>query len=101
LGIFVDSKLSITPATSTSISGRGGYIDPNRVINEEGTADLIIDIKGSMTGIKEVVVKKSTDKVNVYTIDGKLLKKNVKSTDAEKNLGKGIYIIGKKKVAIK
>ena len=101
LGIFVDSTLVITPATSTSISGRGGYIDPNRVINEEGTADLIIDIKGSMTGIKEVVVKKSTDRVNVYTIDGKLLKKNVKATDAEKNLGKGIYIIGKKKVAIR
>jgi hypothetical protein len=37
----------------------------------------------------------------VYTIDGKLLKKNVKATDAEKNLGKGIYIIGKKKVAIR
>ena len=101
LGIFVDSKLAITSATSTSIAGRGGYINPNMVVNEEGAADLIVDMKDLMTGIHQVAMTKSTDQVNVYTIDGKLLKKNVKATEAEKNLNKGIYIVGKKKIAIK
>lgn len=43
----------------------------------------------------------SSGLVNVYSIDGKLLKRNVKVADAGKDLKKGIYIIGKKKVAIR
>ena len=38
---------------------------------------------------------------NVYTIDGKLVKRNAKAADALKGLNKGIYIIGKKKVSVK
>ena len=52
-------------------------------------------------GVKEVTIVKNGERVNVYTIDGQLIKRNVKAADASKSLQKGIYIIGKKKVAVK
>ena len=39
--------------------------------------------------------------VDVYTIDGVLIKRNVKAAEATRNLAKGIYIVGKKKVLVK
>ena len=83
------------------ISGRYGYIDPKKVVNEEGDADLVLETADQVTAVKPFIVTKATDKVNVYSIDGKLLKRNVKATEAQKGLKKGIYIIGKKKIAVK
>jgi hypothetical protein len=101
LGIFIDSKLKSTNSTSTTIDGRSGYINPNLVQNEEGDADLIIETTDMINAVKAIVITKPTEIVNVYTIDGKILKKNVKRAEAQKGLNKGLYIIGKKKVAIK
>jgi uncharacterized protein YlzI (FlbEa/FlbD family) len=101
LGIFKDSKLAATGSSNLSIAGREGYINPNLVTTQEGNTDLTIEIGDLLNGVKSVVVNKSTDKVNVYTIDGKLLKRNVKATEAGKGLNKGLYIVGKKKVAVK
>ena len=85
----------------TTIEGRFGYIDPKLVVdNAEATADLIITTNEKV-GIKATTVVNTKDIVNVYTIDGKLLKRNVKAGEALKNLKKGIYIIGKKKIAVK
>jgi len=100
MGIFSQAKLKATTGAVT-IDGRSGYINPNRVVNEEGEADLIINTNDMITLVKPVIVAKSTENVNVYSIDGKLLKKGIKATEAQKNLNKGIYIIGKKKIAIK
>ncbi len=100
MGIFVGSQLKAS-AKNARISGREGYIIPDQVVNEEGEADLVIETADNITSIKNAVVLKPTDKVNVYTIDGKLIRRNVKATDAAKSLKKGIYIIGKKKVAVK
>ena len=86
---------------AVTIGGRSGYINPRLVVNEDGDADLIIGSTDKITLVNSVVLAKATDRVNVYTIDGKLLKKNIKATEAQKNLNKGIYIIGKNKVAIK
>ncbi len=83
------------------ISGRYGYIDPKKVVNEEGDADLVLETADQVTAVKPFIVTKAGDKVNVYSIDGKLLKRNVKATEAQKGLKKGIYIIGKKKIAVK
>ncbi|MDD4760377.1 MAG: hypothetical protein PHU66_06150, partial [Bacteroidaceae bacterium] len=101
LGIFKDSKLAATKTNNLSIAGREGYINPNLVTTQEGSTDLTIEVADLLNGVKSVVVNKSTDKVNVYTIDGKLLKRNVKATEAGKGLNKGLYIVGKKKVAVK
>ncbi len=88
-------------AANLFINGRYGYIDPKKVINEEGDADLVIETADQVTAVKPFIVTKATDMVNVYSIDGKLIKRNVKATEAQKSLKKGIYIIGKKKVAVK
>jgi hypothetical protein len=101
LGIFVSSKLTATVKGSTSIAGRQGYINPNLVTNEAGDADLIIQVGDVLNGVKAIVATKTAEKINVYTIDGKLLKRNVKATEALKGLNKGLYIVGKKKVAVK
>lgn len=39
--------------------------------------------------------------VDVVSIDGRVIKKNVKASDASQGLAPGIYFIGNKKVFIK
>lgn len=81
-----------------------GYININAVKNNpEASVDKQIPVAGTIelaVGINSAVSKKA-EKVDVYTADGVLLKKGVKAADAEKNLGKGIYIIGKDKKLVK
>ncbi len=101
-GYVENDGLKVTTSDALSIIGQRGYIDPAKVKTAEGNTDLVLTLEGGLiNGIRPVDVAKATDKVNVYSIDGKLLKKNVKATDARKSLKKGIYIVGKKKVAIK
>ena len=52
-----------------------------------------------VTGIKDALSDKNT-KVNVYSIDGKVVRSNVKISDALKNLGSGVYIVNDKKYVI-
>ena len=106
MGIFTKSEEEGWKLTRTTgsvfISGRDGYLDPKQVTNiTEGEADLIITTGDMIDGVKEVTIVKNGERVNVYTIDGQLIKRNVKAADASKSLQKGIYIIGKKKVAVK
>ena len=42
----------------------------------------------------------SERKVDVFTLDGRLVKKQVPSHEALQGLKKGIYIIGKEKVCV-
>lgn len=101
-GYIENDGLKVTTGEAVSIIGQRGYIDPAKVKTGEGSTDLVLTLEGGLiNGINVIDAAKASDKVNVYSIDGKLLKKNVKATDARKNLKKGIYIIGKKKVAIK
>ena len=52
-------------------------------------------------GIDEVEVTPNAGKVNVYTLAGQLLQKNVSRSEAVKSLPAGIYVIGNKKVIIR
>ena len=106
MGIFTyDSATTswVLSATSANhfIDGRYAYLDPKKVVNEEGNADLVITTADQITAVKSFTVTKATEKVNVYSIDGKLINRNVKATEAGKGLNKGIYIIGKKKISVK
>jgi extracellular ribonuclease len=42
-----------------------------------------------------------TNGVNVYSIDGRLLRANVQQEDALMGLPKGMYIVGKKKFVVR
>lgn len=52
-------------------------------------------------GVDQVVAEKESDPyVNVYTINGYLLRQHVKENEALEGLNKGIYIVGRKKVFV-
>lgn len=65
------------------------------------------DIKLTLTktypiGVDQVVAEKESDPfVNVYTINGYLLKQHVKESEALDGLNKGLYIVGRKKVFVR
>ena len=84
-----------------------GYIDPALVVNQEGEPDVVLrTVNGTfrtevVNAISKIAADSKNGKVNVYTVDGSLVKKNVSAADAVKGLKKGLYIIGKQKVLVK
>jgi len=99
---FLNSVLNVATDAGYSIAGRGGYIDVTKVEDLGGSIDKTITINGIINDIKNVeIVEENSEFVDVYTIDGVLLKRNVKASEATDNLSKGIYIVGKKKVLVK
>ena len=99
---FLNSVLNVATDAGYSIAGRGGYIDVTKVEDLGGSIDKTITINGIINDIKNVeIVETENEIVDVYTIDGVLIKRNVKAAEATRNLGKGIYIVGKKKVLVK
>ena len=100
MGIFVSNALTATSG-NVFISGRSGYLDPKQVVNGEGAADFEISTGDIINAVKNAMAVKTATNSNVYTIDGKLVKRNAKASDALKGLNKGIYIVGKKKISVK
>ena len=103
-GYFSSAALKATAETAVTIGFQSGYIDGNLIAapaDENYDLEIIIVGGGVINAIKPIVSNNPNDIVNIYTLDGKLLKCNVKAGDALKGLNKGIYIVGKKKVAVK
>ena len=72
-------------------------IDPNVQV------DKIIYVKGNgmLNDIKDVVIEDPKEIVDVYSVDGVLIRRNVARINATNGLAKGIYIVGKQKVLVK
>ena len=99
---FENSILNVATDAGYTIPGRSGYIDVTKVKDLGGSIDKTITINGVINNIKNVeIVDNENEIVDVYTIDGVLVKRNVKAAEATRNLAKGIYIVGKKKVLVK
>ena len=100
---FLNSVLNVATDAGYTIPGRSGYIDFTKVKDLGGPVDKTITINGVINDIQnvEIVEEENSEFVDVYTIDGVLLKRNVKASEATDNLAKGIYIVGKKKVLVK
>lgn len=92
-------------AENAQIGWNSGYVACGAVTEiegEEGANEIVVNIGDDVnTAIKDAIIDAQTGKVNVYSIDGVLVKKNVKVSEAVKGLSKGIYIIGNQKVAVK
>lgn len=96
-----------TPAASATKeigvnSGYFGYVAPTE--DSADDYDYVLNIDGkanTMTAINQANVVVLPSVVNVYSIDGTLVRKNVKSVNAAKNLPAGVYVIGGQKVIIK
>ena len=100
--VKADSIISIGDSEDSAIFGQRGYINASKIVNnEELSTDFVLYVDGDIVnGINNAVVSTS-NRVNVYTTDGVLVKKNVKTANAKDGLKKGVYIIGKDKVLVK
>lgn len=104
---YLENGAVKTPAASATKeigvnSGYFGYIAPTS--DSADDYDYVLNIDGkaeTMTAINEANVVVLPSVVNVYSIDGTLVRKNVKSVNAAKNLPAGVYVIGGQKVIIK
>lgn len=105
-GNYTERIQTIEATTKNQVMGwNSAYINAGLVENIEPdpmAKTITVKINGSLdTAIKDAIINAQKGNVNVYSIDGVLVKKNVKATEATKGLAKGIYIIGDTKVVVK
>ena len=85
-----------------TVGVNSGYFGSVSQTDEEGDFEIPIDGKmGIVTGINQADVVIIPSVVDVFSIDGTLVRKNVKSVNATKNLPAGLYIIGDQKILVK
>ena len=100
-GVIFDAVLQASTA-ETCVDGQSGYINPSLIVyNDAAETDAVVKISSPLTGVKSALAAKKAAAGNIYTIDGRLVKKNVSADKATQGLQKGIYIVKGKKVVVK
>ena len=100
-GVIFDAVLQASTA-ETCVDGQSGYINPSLIVyNDAAETDAVVKISSPLTGVKSALAAKKAAGGNIYTIDGRLVKKNVSADKATQGLQKGIYIVKGKKVVVK
>ena len=102
-GYFTEDSVYDEPAGAT-IGFQRGVLIPWLVEQvPDAQVDKVIYVKGNgmLNDIKDVIVEDQKEIVDVYSIDGVLIRRNVARAGATNGLAKGIYIVGKKKVLVK
>ena len=102
-GYFLEDSVVDEPA-NTTIGYQRAVLIPWLVEQvPDAQVDKIVYVKGNgmLNGINEVIVEDQAEKVDVYSIDGVLIRRNVARANATDGLAKGIYIVGKEKVLVK
>lgn len=81
----------------------GAYLANAAITAEKGKASINLakGVGDTLTGIDDAKVVVLPSVVNVYGINGQLIKKSVKAANATKNLPAGVYVIGGQKVLVK
>ena len=96
--------VAVAPEAGADIAANGAYFYGDASTTaEEGDATLELGkmVGNALTGIDATKVIVLPAEVDVYSIDGKLLRQGVKSSNAAKNLPAGVYVIGGQKVLVK
>lgn len=96
--------VAVAPEAGADIAANGAYFNGDASTTaDEGDATLELGkmVGNALTGIDATKVIVLPAKVDVYSIDGKLLRQGVKSSNAAKNLPAGVYVIGGQKVLVK
>lgn len=74
-------------------------VEPSELTHEIG--DLEVEV-GTTTGVKDINIDNADNgPVNVYNMNGQLIRQNVERNDATTGLPSGIYIVGGKKVIVR
>lgn len=97
---------NITVKSDDSFGGND-YINIDNIIAVEPTElvhlinDLTLEV-GNTTGVKDISIDSNpAGPVDVYNMNGQLLRHNVERNDATQGLPAGIYIVGGKKVIVR
>ncbi len=100
---FNGGKLAATNETRIGVnSGYVGVAGVQMPIVEADMADETVDLgKIDLTDINNATVVVLPSVVNVYSINGQLVRKNVKTLNATKGLPAGIYVVGGQKMIVK
>ena len=96
--------VAVAPEAGADIAANGAYFNGDAsTTDKDGDASLELGkmVGNALTGIDATKVIVLPAKVDVYSIDGKLLRQGVKSSNAAKNLPAGVYVIGGQKVLVK
>lgn len=96
--------VAVAPEAGADIAANGAYFYGDASTTAEKgdeTLELGKMVGNALTGIDATKVIVLPAKVDVYSIDGKLLRQGVKSSNAAKNLPAGVYVIGGQKVLVK
>lgn len=100
------SLFNITVKADDDFSGNE-YININNIIGVETTelvhiiADLDLEV-GTITGVKDInTTVENNGPVNVYNMNGQLMRQGVERDQATQGLPQGVYIVGGKKVIVK
>lgn len=96
--------VAVAPEAGADIAANGAYFYGDAsTTSEKGDTSLELGkmVGNALTGIDATKVIVLPAKVDVYSIDGKLLRQGVKSSNAAKNLPAGVYVIGGQKVLVK
>ena len=99
-----NGAVAVAPEAGADIAANGAYFygDASTTAEEgDETLELGKLVGNALTGIDATKVIVLPAKVDVYSIDGKLLRQGVKSSNAAKNLPAGVYVIGGQKVLVK
>ncbi len=59
-----------------------------------------VAVKGTLTAINDIKMNDPNKFVNVYSISGNLIRKNVRYSEATTGLRKGLYIVGNEKIYV-
>ena len=96
--LYFNTSYALKEATRLPfiLEGHTGYVDPTQV--ETSTDQIDLTIGKNAVGIHVVSLDGQT--VDVYSVDGRLLRSGVLSSKAAQGLSKGIYIIGGQKVVV-
>ena len=99
-----NGAVAVAPEAGVDIAANGAYFYGDASTTAEKgdeTLELGKMVGNALTGIDATKVIVLPAKVDVYSIDGKLLRQGVKSSNAAKNLPAGVYVIGGQKVLVK
>lgn len=99
-----NGAVAVAPEAGADIAANGAYFYGDASTTaEKGDESLELgkQVGNALTGIDATKVIVLPAKVDVYSIDGKLLRQGVKSSNAAKNLPAGVYVIGGQKVLVK
>lgn len=102
-GVFNDAGGVVSTGATTAVGVNSGYIhvkDAGQASESDG--DVVIELgNADITSIDENAVVVLPAVVNVYSINGTLVRKNVKAANATNGLPAGIYVVGNQKVLVK